>query len=410
MKFAITGIGILNGLGDTLEENWENLLAGKSTIQDITWPEDNPDVLPSTCKGIQIKTGFPSPTPEFTRDEYDNEHRHWTRSTKMTMYTANQAYKDSGLTSKNVGVFFTTTVGQMEANNKIMKAIDKGREKYSPKQILNGSNAYGSEQVQKYLKLQGPSGSIHTACATGIYLLDYGIKTLMTDPDLDAVMIGCSDSSIQPFVFYYFQNLNALSRLSAADACKPFDLNRSGFVLGEGSCAYMLEPLEKAVARGAHIYGLVLGTGISGSGVFDTEPDPTGHTQRLAVHKALRNACVDPEDIDYINAHATGTPVGDEQEYDLMNDMFHGKVMVSNKGQIGHTLGVCSVIELVYTIMALKEQRTPPNVNLTTPVGQGMQLPTVETKIYAKYAIKNSFAFGGRSACAVLAKYDGETE
>ena len=80
MKFAITGIGILNGLGDTLEENWENLLAGKSTIQDITWPEDNPDVLPSTCKGIQIKTGFPSPTPEFTRDEYDNEHRHWARS------------------------------------------------------------------------------------------------------------------------------------------------------------------------------------------------------------------------------------------------------------------------------------------------------------------------------------------
>jgi len=410
MKFAITGIGILNGLGDTLDENWSNLLAGKSTIEDVTWPEDDEKLLPSSCKGIHIHTCFTSPTPEFTRDEFNNEHRHWSRSTKMTMYTGTQAYKDSGLTSKNVGVFFPTTVGQMEVNNKSIKALDLGRDKFSPKLILNGSNAYGSEQVQKYLKLTGPSSSLHSACATGIYLLDYGIKTLKDDPDLDAVMIGCSDNSLQPFVFFYFQNLNALSRQPAATACKPFDINRSGFVLGEASCAYILEPLEKAVARGARIYGLVLGTGIAGSGVFDTEPDPTGETQRLAVNKALRMANIDAEDIDYINAHATGTEIGDDVEYDIMNQMFHNKVMVSNKGQIGHTLGTCSVIELIYTVMALRDQKTPPNVNLTDPLGTGMQLPTVETKIYAKYALKNSFAFGGRSACAVLAKYDGETE
>lgn len=410
MKFAITGIGILNGLGDTLDENWSNLLAGKSTIEDVTWPDDDPNVLPATCNGLHINTCFTSPTPEFTRDQFDNEHKHWARSTKMTVYTAIQAYKDSGLESKNVGVFFTTTIGQMEANNKILKALDKGRDKYSPKQILNGTTSYCSDQAQKYLNLQGPAVSMNGACATGTYLLDYGMKTLMTDPDLDAVMVGASETCFQPFIFYFFQNLNALSKLPAADACRPFDQNRSGFVLGEASCAYILEPLEKAVARGARIYGLVLGTGIAGSGVYDTEPDPTGYTQRLAVQKALRAARIDPEDIDYINAHATGTPVGDELEYDLMNGMFHGKVMVSNKGQIGHTLGASSVIELIYTVMALKDQKTPPNVNLTTPVGQGMQLPTVETKIHAKYALKNSFAFGGRAACAVLAKYDGETE
>lgn len=410
MKFAITGIGILNGLGDTLDENWSNLLAGKSTIEDVTWPEDNPNTLPATCKGLHINTCFTSPTPEFTRDEFNNEHRYWTRSTKMAVYTAVQAYKDSGLTSKNVGMFFTTTIGHQEVNNKILKSLDKGNDKYSPKQILNGTTSYCSDQAQKYLNLQGPALAMNSACATGTYLLDYGIKTLMTDPDLDAVMIGASETCLQPFVFYFFQNLNALSRRSAVDACKPFDVDRSGFVLGEASCAYIIEPLEKAVARGARIYGLVLGTGLAGSGVYDTEPDPTGYTQRLAVQKALRAAGINHEDIDYINAHATGTPLGDELEYDLMNDMFPGKVMVSNKGQIGHTLGASSVIEIVYTIMALKEQRTPPNVNLTNPVRQGMQLPTVETKIHAKYALKNSFAFGGRSACAVLAKYDGETE
>jgi 3-oxoacyl-[acyl-carrier-protein] synthase II len=410
MKFAITGIGILNGLGDTLDENWSNLLAGKSSIEDVTWPEDNPNTLPATCKSLHINTCFSSPTPEFTRDEFNNEHRYWTRSTKMAVYTAVQAYKDSGLTSKNVGMFFTTTIGHQEVNNKILKALDKGNDKYSPKQVLNGTTSYCSDQAQKYLNLQGPAMAMNSACATGTYLLDYGMKTLMTDPDLDAVMIGASETCLQPFVFYFFQNLNALSRRSAVDACKPFDVDRSGFVLGEASCAYIIEPLEKAVARGARIYGLALGTGLAGSGIYDTEPDPTGHTQRLAVHKALRAAGINHEDIDYINAHATGTPLGDELEYDLMNDMFPGKVMVSNKGQIGHTLGASAVIEIVYTIMALKEQRTPPNVNLTNPVRQGMQLPTIETKIHAKYALKNSFAFGGRAACAVLAKYDGETE
>jgi 3-oxoacyl-[acyl-carrier-protein] synthase II len=410
MKFAITGIGILNGLGDTLDENWSNLLAGKSSIEDVTWPEDNPNVLPATCKSLHINTCFSSPTPEFTRDEFNNEHRYWTRSTKMAVYTAVQAYKDSGLTSKNVGMFFTTTIGHQEVNNKILKALDKGNDKYSPKQVLNGTTSYCSDQAQKYLNLQGPAMAMNSACATGTYLLDYGMKTLMTDPDLDAVMIGASETCLQPFVFYFFQNLNALSRRSAVDACKPFDVDRSGFVLGEASCAYIIEPLEKAVARGARIYGLALGTGLAGSGVYDTEPDPTGYTQRLAVHKALRAAGINHEDIDYINAHATGTPLGDELEYDLMNDMFPGKVMVSNKGQIGHTLGASAVIEIVYTIMALKEQRTPPNINLTNPVRQGMQLPTIETKIHAKYALKNSFAFGGRAACAVLAKYDGETE
>jgi 3-oxoacyl-(acyl-carrier-protein) synthase len=109
MKFAITGIGILNGLGDTVDENWQNLLAGKTAIQDITWPEDDPDVLPATHKGIEVHTCAPSPTPEFTKDQYENAHRYWAKSTKMGVYVADQAYRDSGQTSKKIGLAFSTT-------------------------------------------------------------------------------------------------------------------------------------------------------------------------------------------------------------------------------------------------------------------------------------------------------------
>jgi 3-oxoacyl-[acyl-carrier-protein] synthase II len=410
MKFAITGIGILNGLGDTVDENWQNLLAGKTAIQDITWPEDDPDVLPATHKGIEVHTCAPSPTPEFTKDQYENAHRYWAKSTKMGVYVADKAYRDSGQTSKNIGLAFSTTTGSFTVIGKGMKTLDQGRSKFSPRTILNSTIDYPCWQISQCLGLNGFSTSMHSACSTGVYLLDYAIKSLITDPDLDGVMIGGADSSFQSFVFFYFQNLNALSREPAATACKPFDINRSGIVIGEGAGAFMLEPLEKAVARGAHIYGLVLGTGLAGAGEYGTDPDPNGTTQKIAVHKALRMSGINAEDIDYINAHATGTVVGDDIEYELMNTLFPNKVMVSNKGQIGHSLGVSGVLETIYTTLALRDQRTPPNFNLTDPIGTGMQLPREATKIYAKYALKNSFAFAGRSACAVLAKYDGETE
>ena len=410
MKFAITGLGMLNGLGSTVQENWTNLTAGKSAIQEFSWPADNPDNLPQTHRGIQINVGAPSPTPQFPEDKYNGDDRYWSRCTKTAVYVAEQAYLDSGLTSKNLGVIFATTAGTYEALGKAMNTMDDGRSKFSPKQIMNSTIDYASGQIVKTLGLTGMSTGMHAACASGLYALDYGIKTLLTDPDLDAVVVGGADTSIHSYVYFYFQNLGALSKESAEHACKPFDVDRSGIVLGEGGAALIIEPLEKAVARGAHIHALILGTGLASDGKYDISPDPNGTSQRSAVLKALRMANLDKSDIDFINAHATGTPLGDDIEFDIMRELFPNKVMVSNKGQLGHSLGASGIIETIYTVLSLQNQLAPPNVNLTTPLGQGMQLPTISTTIKAKYAVKNSFAFAGRSACAILAKYDGELE
>jgi 3-oxoacyl-[acyl-carrier-protein] synthase II len=406
MKFAITGIGILNGLGSTVNENWKNLLDGNSAIQKFEWPEDNPKNFPKTHRSLHVTVGAPSPTPAYTKEEFSNKHKYWDRCTKMGVYTARQALEDSGLTSKNVGVVFSTVNGATITKADVMRSLEDGRVHFSPKSILNSTYDYLSGVVARSFKLTGMSSGIHAACATGLYSLDYAIKTLLVDDELDAVIVGGSDTSIEAMGYYYFQTLGALSETES----KPFDVNRSGFIPGEASACMVIEPLDKAQARGATIYGLILGTGLASVCEHETNPDVEGKSPRLAAHRALKMSRLHASDIDYINAHATGTPAGDEIEFNAMKDLFPNKVMTANKGQIGHTLGASGVIETIYTVLALRDQISPPIANLENPVGEGMILPTKAIPITARYAIKNNFAFGGRSACVILEKYNGENK
>jgi 3-oxoacyl-[acyl-carrier-protein] synthase II len=408
MKFAVTGIGILNGLGSTVEENWQNLLAGKTAIKQIDWPEDNPKKFPKTHKSITVTVGAPSPTPEFTKEEFSNKHKYWDRCTKMGVYTANQALLDSGLESKNVGIVFSTVNGATATKADVMRSIEDGRVHFSPKSILNGTYDYLSGVIARQFDLNGMTACLHDACATGLYSLDYAIKSLIVDPDLDAIIVGGVDTPIEAMGYYYFQTLGALSQDTADIASRPFNKQRTGFVPGEGSACIIIEPLEKAIKRNAKIYGIVLGTGLATVGHHETDPDPLGLAPRLAVSRALKMAKIDASQINYVNAHATGTPAGDEIEFNAMRDLFPGVVMTANKGQIGHTLGASGVFETIYTILALRDQMSPPIANLKDPVGDGMILPTEAMPIKARYAIKNNFAFGGRSACAILEQYNGD--
>ena len=406
MKFAITGIGLINGLGSNLEDNWQNLLNGKSAIQKIDWPEDNEANLPKTHKSLQINLGAPCPTPEFNDDEFDGEHRYWSRNTKLAVKAAAQAYANSSLESKDVNCLITTASGTYETIGRVLKAMDEGRSRFSPKTVLNSSNCYASSVVSKALKLKGQSAGVTGACAGGLYAIDYAMKTLAFDRDVSAMLVGGADSCVGPFTTFYFQNIQALS----PTGCKPFDVNRDGFVLGEGGAAIILERLEDAVKRGAHIHGLILGVGMSSDSSNDLNPDLAGHSQTLATLKAVKNAGINISDIEYINAHATGTPQGDDIEYALMKNLFPNRTMISNKGQIGHSLPTSGLAECIYTTLALRDQMTPPIVGLTNPLNTGMNLPTTKESIKAKYALKNNFGFAGRSACAVIAKYDGEHE
>ncbi len=403
MKFAITGIGLVNGLGSNLETNWQNLLDGKSAIQRVSWPED-PSNLPKTSKSLQINIGAPCPTPEFEENEFDGEHRYWSRNTKLAVSAAVKAYKDSNLQTKDLGCVVTTASGTYETIGKVLKVMDEGRSRFSPKTVLNSSNCYASSAVAKVLGLTGQSSGMTGACSGGLYALDYAMKTLAYDKDTKAMLVGGADTCVGPFTTFYFQNLQALS----PDGCRPFDLERNGFVLGEGGAALILERLEDAVARRTRIHGLILGVGMSGVSTNDLNPDAEGTSQIKAITSALKFAGIKEEDIGYINAHATGTPQGDEIEYKLMESLFPNQTMVSNKGQIGHCLPTSGLIESIYTILALRDQMSPPIVGLCDPLAEGMILPTIKTSINTKYALKNNFGFAGRSACAVFARYDGE--
>lgn len=398
MKFAVTGIGIINGLGDNLEENWKNLLAGNSAIKDISWPEDNPRKFPKTHKSLTVKTGAPCPVPEFEEDDYNGQWQHWDPCVKVAVQVAEDAIVDSGINSKNISTIFSSVGGSLNSRAYITRNLEDGKERILPRQVIQASLDYISGLISRLHNFTGISTNVNAACASGLLSLDYALKILKTESDIDAVLVGGADMPLEGYQSYYFQNLGALGNQS-----RPFDKNREGFVAGEAGAAIVVETLEKAQARGAKIYALIVGIGTSSGGAHETAPDIQGPS--LAVSKALNSSGIHPSKINFINAHATGTVAGDEVEYEVMLKTFPSAIMTANKGQIGHTLAASGIIELIYTIQSLRFQICPPTANLNDPVGTELQIPKSATPINTNYAIKNNFAFGGRSVSAIIERY-----
>lgn len=401
-KYAITGIGIINGLGTALQENWTNLLNGETAIKTVAWPEDDPKKFPKTHRSLTVKIGAPAPIPTFPEMAYGGMPQHWDPCVKIAVKSVEDAVRDSGLDSKNVAVVYSTTGGNTISRGYLTRALEDGRERILPRQVIQSTLDYISGTVSRMFEFNGLSTGINAACATGLLSIDYAIRTLETSPELDAAVVGGADMPIEAYQCYYFQNLGALSNTES----RPFDKNRNGFVAGEGAGCLVIEPLEKARSRGAKIYGLIIGSGVASAGNHDTSPDKDGIAAKTAVMRAVKSAGLETKDIGYINAHATGTIAGDDIEFYAMRDLFPNRTIVANKGQIGHTLAASGIIETIYTAMALKTQTTPPTVNLEDPIDTGMFIPVRPAEISAKYAIKNNFAFSGRSACIVLERYE----
>ena len=405
-QYAVTGIGILNGLGFNLQENWENLLAGTSAIKKISWPEDDITKFPKTHRSLTVTSGAPCPMPNFEDGEFGGHFQYWDPCVKIALSSARDAIKDSKLVSKNVAVVYSTTGGNLQSRAYITRNLEDGRERILPRQVIQATLDYISGVIARMFEFNGGSTSMHSACSTGLVSIDYGIKQLETDSELDAVVVGGADMPLEGYQSYYFQNLGALSTEPYNIASRPFDQARSGFVAGEAAGALIIEPLEKAKARGAKIYGIIRSVGIASSGNHDTAPDKNGNAAKLAVTRAVKQAGLQLTDIQYVNAHATGTKAGDDIEFYAMRDLFPNVTITANKGQIGHTLAASGIVETIYTILALRDQMSPPTVNLTNPIDTGINIPTQATAISAKYAIKNNFAFGGRSACVVIERYE----
>lgn len=405
MEYVITGIGIYNGLGTTPESSWTKLLAGHSAIKTLTWPEDDPTHFPSTHKSIKVNIAAISPKLQDADphpEHFDYGWADWDPNTRACLLTVDQAIQDSNLTSKNVGVVVSTFGSGTTLRLDLFSALNNGARRVSPRKTLNIGLDFPAAQIAAIYRVTGPNTSMDSACTTGITSIDSAINQLKANPELDAMIVGGADHMAEPIYMYWFQNLGALS----PDGSRPFDRSRNGFVMGEGAAAMIIESKAKAVARGAKIYATIKSTSFVTLFDSDTSPDPEGTGARLCVNQALIKSGLSTNDIGYVNAHATSTPVGDQIEFDVMHDLTPDRVMVSNKGQIGHAMATAGIVETIYTVLALRDQRSPGNANLIDPCGEGMILPTSAINIDARYAVKNSFGFGGRNASIVLERYE----
>ena len=408
-QYVITGIGVYNGLGTTAQSSWNNLLQGKTAIKELSWPDDDPLRFPSTYAGLKVKLAATSPIAEDNYPEYfDYGWKSWDPNTRACLLSVDEAVQDSNLKSKNVGVIVSTFGSGTKVRLDFFSSLNNGAKRVSPKVTLNMGLDFPAAQIARIYKVTGPNTAMDSACTTGITSIDTAINTLKANPELDAMIVGGSDYTADPIYLYWFQSLGALSLAeNVSDASCPFDTKRNGFVMGEGSATVIVEPLSKAKARGAKIYGIVKSCSFVTLFDSDTSPDPEGIGAKSCVKQALEKAGITADEIDYVNAHATSTPIGDQIEFDAMLELTPGRVMVSNKGQIGHGMATSGIIETIYTLLAIKNSRTPGTANLVNPLGTGMILPDSAMDLDVKYAIKNSFGFGGRNASMVLERYDG---
>ena len=395
---SITGLGIVNSLGIGVEQTWKNLLHGETGIQAVTWDDkaDRDFYFSEYLTKCPVNIGAPlRELPDCPIEEFEKDWRHLDPSIQIALHSTWQAVSDANLTSKNVAVIFGS-IGSSHTRSQGCDAMARGRTKFPPRKTLNFELGHMTAIISRVFGFRGPSLMVHTACSTGLTAMDYAQRMLETDPELDAVVIGGGDLPLEATSAMYFSNLQALSDTE----CKPFDVDRSGFALGEGAGAMVLER-----KNGKKSYADILSVAGVTVGEHETSPDHAGLAAQQAALKAIKNASITPDQIDYINAHATGTVVGDIIEYNAMLNILPGRVMTANKGHIGHTICSSGIIETAYTALALRDQLTPPVANLSEACGQGMYLPQrAENLSNPRYAIKNNYAFGGRSMSVVLAK------
>lgn len=404
MHFAITGIGLYNGLGKDAVTSFYALLEGKSAIVPISWPEYDDQLFPQSHKAVPTTLVGKCPQPEESENKpkFEKYWRHWDPVTRIGLISADEAVNDSGIDSVNVGVVFSSFAAGTYVKSDMLAAFNQGK-KYSPRKSLNIGGEHTAAQVAAVFGFNGPNYSMVSACATGIVSIDAACAYLKANPDLDAMLVGATDGTTDAFDMYWF---NLLGALSPTGISAPFDKSRNGFVMGEGAATIIIEPLVKALKRNAKVYATIEGCGIVTNFDSDTSPDPEGEGAYQCMLTACKNADLDPSHIDYVNAHATSTPIGDIIEYNAIAKLLDNVIVVSNKGQIGHAMSACGLIETIYTLLAMETGKSPGNANLVDPIGgSNLILPTKAIDVDIKYAMKNSFGFGGRNASMILEKW-----
>ena len=411
-RVVVTGLGAITPLAHNVEDTWEALTKGKSGIDVIKRFDPHSYNLPVIIAG-EVKN--------FEPKKYLNpkDAKRMSDFVKFAMVAAKEAVKDSGLeidkTDLNkAGVIVGTGIGGLrDIEEQQTLLLEKGARRVSPFFIPSGISNMASGYISIEFGFKGPNSCVVTACATGTHAIGDAFKVIQRG-DADIMIAGGTESAITPLGIAGFANMKALSTKNdePEKASRPFDAKRDGFVMGEGAGILILEELEHAMKRGARIYAEVVGYGMTGDAHHITAPCSDADGAVRVMEMALKDAKISPEDVDYINAHGTSTPLNDKVETLGIKKVFkkhaYNLRISSIKSMIGHLLGAAGAVEAVATVKTIETGIIPPTINYEYP-DPDCDLdytPNKAAEYPVKVAISNSFGFGGTNACLVFRAYE----
>lgn len=408
-RVVITGLGAVTPIGIGKDKFWQALLEGKSGIGKIT-----------RFDASEYTTQIAGEVKDFDPAQYidKKEAKRMDRFTQFAVAASKMAFDDSGIDLQSedltrIGTMIGTGIGGMDTLNEQYKNLfDKGPSRISPFFIpmMIGNMAAGQTSIT--FGLQGPCNCVTTACATGTNAIGDAFKVIQRG-DADVMVAGGTEAAISPIAVAGFCSMKALSTRNdePEKASRPFDKDRNGFVMGEGSGVVILESLEHALARGAHIYAEIIGYGFNADAYHITAPAPEGAQAAKCMAMALKDGDIEPEAVDYINAHGTSTPLNDKNETLAIKSLFgdHAyKLAVSSiKSMTGHLLGAAGGIECIATVLTIEKGEIPPTINCDEP-DEELDLdyvPHVSRKQTVNVALSNSLGFGGHNATILLKKF-----
>ena len=402
MKLAITGVGIVSPLGNDIQSVTQNLKALDVPITDYKLPGHFAD------KFLKVEKAFHCDIDNLDLEGLiEPKNKRWLDPTVVTSMSAvDQAVKQSGLDfPDNTPVFVGTIRGGAPNLAKFSDILVRGRAKVHPQLLLSSSHEYLSNHISSHYKWNGISMSTSGTCVSGVQALDIAKKYMQLE-DYDCAVVVGTDWMTSAMSSLYFQLLGAISPTGRS---VPWDKSRDGFVMGEGSVCLVVEPLEKAEARGANIRWVVDGIGIANDGAHATQPDLEGTGARIAIDTALKQAGTSADQYTVLNAHATSTPFGDPVEYNVLKDYFpQTSYLYSNKGQVGHLTGASGLAEMILGAEAMIDGFVPANAGLEDPFTDDDHFVLSNKPVDAEYNrfFKTSFGFGGRSAAVSVCKYE----
>ena len=406
-RVVVTGMGMVSPIGHSVETSWQAAIAGQSGIR-------MNEGFDTEAFGVKICGNV----VDFDISEYMNpkEARRMDGFIQLGVAAATQAIKDAGLTAHpddadRIGVGIGSGIGGIETiENTHATLVKSGPRRVSPFFIPGVVINMISGNVSIEWGFKGPNFAVVTACTTGTHNIGFGARMIQYG-EADVMVVGGAESATSPITVAGFNSMKALSTRNddPAAASRPWDADRDGFVLGEGAGVLVIEEYERAKARGAQIYAELTGFGMSADAFHITGPAESGEGGAAAMQNALNDAQLNPQDLGYLNAHGTSTPLGDVAETEGVKSVFGADTELcvsSTKSMIGHLLGAAGSVEAIFTIKAITDQVLPPTINLENP-GEGCDLdyvPNEARQTALNHAATNSFGFGGTNGTLIFSR------